>query len=160
MAPAALLAPIALVALIALAAVTGAPAAGRQVGEDEVHAVAALLRCVVCQNLSVADSPSETARQMRELVRERLAAGDSREQVLGFFVERYGTWVLLAPPARGFSLLLWVLPFTALALGLVTAVAVARRWARASRVAPAPVPEVSDAMRARIRAELERPEAP
>ena len=153
-------APAALIAMMAVVALTAVPAACRQVSEDEVHAVAVLLRCVVCQNLSVADSPSETARQMRELVRERLVAGDSREQVLAFFVERYGTWVLLAPPARGFSLLLWVLPFAALALGLVTAVAVARRWARASRVARAPVPEVSDAMRARIRAELERPEAP
>jgi len=153
-------APAALIAMMAVVALAAVPAACRQVSEDEVHAVAVLLRCVVCQNLSVADSPSETARQMRELVRERLVAGDSREQVLAFFVERYGTWVLLAPPARGFSLLLWVLPFAALALGLVTAVAVARRWARASRVARAPVPEVSDAMRARIRAELERPEAP
>jgi cytochrome c-type biogenesis protein CcmH len=148
------------VASVLAAAVATAPAAGRPVSEDEVHAVAAQLRCVVCQNLSVADSPSETARQMRELVRERLAAGDSREQVLGFFVERYGTWVLLAPPARGFSLLLWVLPFVALVLGLATAAAVARRWARASGEARAPVPEISDAMRARIRAELERPEAP
>ena len=153
-------APAALIAMMAVVALAAVPAACRQVSEDEVHAVAVLLRCVVCQNLSVADSPSETARQMRELVRERLVAGDSREQVLGFFVERYGTWVLLAPPARGFSLLLWVLPFVALALGLVTAAGVARRWARASGEARAPVPEVSDAMRARIRAELERPEAP
>jgi cytochrome c-type biogenesis protein CcmH len=152
---------IAAAAALALAlAAAPAPAAAREVSEAEVHAVSAQLRCVVCQNLSVADSPSETARQMRELVRERLAAGDSREQVLRFFVDRYGTWVLLAPPARGFSLLLWVLPFAALGLGLVIALLVARRWARPRAEAPAPAPEVTEAMRARIRQELERPEAP
>ena len=74
--------------------------AGASVSDEDVHAVASQLRCVVCQNLSVADSPSEMAHQMRDLIRERLAAGERPDQVMAYFVQRYGEWVLLAPPAR------------------------------------------------------------
>jgi cytochrome c-type biogenesis protein CcmH len=66
--------------------------------EATVQAIAAELRCVVCQNLSVGDSPSETANQMRAIIRQRLAAGDTPEQVIAYFVEKYGLWILLAPP--------------------------------------------------------------
>ena len=93
----------------------GRPGLAATVSEEEVHAIATQLRCVVCQNLSVADSPSEMARQMRDLIRERLAAGDRPEQVMAYFVQRYGDWVLLAPPARGLNLLLWLAPFGAVA---------------------------------------------
>lgn len=96
--------------------------------DREVDAVAAQLRCVVCQTLSVADSPSEMARQMRDLVRERLAAGETPEQVKAYFVERYGEWVLLAPPKEGFALLAWVLPLGALVGGFGVALLVLRRW--------------------------------
>ena len=63
--------------------------------EDQTRALAAELRCVVCQNLSVADSPSEMAQQMRAIVREQLQAGKTPEQVKDFFVSKYGEWVLL-----------------------------------------------------------------
>jgi cytochrome c-type biogenesis protein CcmH len=141
-----------LLAVAALAALGAAPP-GRAVTEDQVREVAANLRCVVCQSLSVADSPSETANQMRAIVRERLAAGETPEQVTAYFVEKYGTWILLAPPRRGFDLLVWVVPFVALALGLGLAILAMRRWRRRSAAA-APPAAVDDATRARIRREM------
>lgn len=127
------------------------------VDEDEVRAIAAQLRCPVCQNLSVADSPSEMANQMRQLIRERLAAGESSEQVVAYFTAKYGEWILLSPRPRGFNLLVWTLPFAGLLAGLVGIFLVARRWSR--RPAPG-VEAVDPAYRERIRAELERPEGP
>jgi cytochrome c-type biogenesis protein CcmH len=117
-----------------------------------VHEVAAQLRCVVCQSLSVADSPSETAHQMKAIIRERLAAGESPEQVTAYFVEKYGTWILLSPPRRGFNLLVWVVPFAGLAAGLVLVLGLVRRWSR-RRAAPATAPLSAD-MRARIQREM------
>jgi cytochrome c-type biogenesis protein CcmH len=135
----------------------GALAAGAAVSEDEVQAIASQLRCVVCQNLSVADSPSEMAGQMRDLIRERLAAGDRREEVLAYFVQRYGDWVLLAPPARGLNLVLWLAPLAAVVGGLAVALTLARRWRR--RPEPpdlAALPAVGLRDRERLAAELER----
>jgi cytochrome c-type biogenesis protein CcmH len=117
---------------------------------------------VVCQNLSVADSPSEMAHQMRDLIRERLQVGDRPEDVVAYFVQRYGEWVLLAPPARGLNLVLWLAPFGAVAGGLVVVLTLARRWRRpaaptASDPASAPAPAAVDpAERERLAAELER----
>jgi len=123
-----------------------------QVSDADVNVVASQLRCVVCQSLSVADSPSEMAAQMRHLVRERLAAGETPDQVVRYFVEKYGDWILLAPPRRGFTLLVWLLPPVAVLLGLAVAVRRVRAWTRR----PAPIAEpVDPAMRERIRAELE-----
>jgi cytochrome c-type biogenesis protein CcmH len=147
----------ALVLALALLAALGAAPPGQTVTEDQVREVAANLRCVVCQSLSVADSPSETANQMRAIVRERLAAGETPEQVTAYFVEKYGTWILLAPPRRGFDLLVWVVPFAGLALGLVLAGLAMRRWSRrAAAVPPAPV---DAATRERIRREMAEPDS-
>src|SRR5213593_2842948 len=99
----------------AVSPVTAQPAA--PVSEETVHEVASQLRCVVCQNLSVADSPSEMARQMRDVIRERLGRGETPDQVTTYFVDKYGDWVLLAPRPRGFNLLVWLLPFAGLVLG-------------------------------------------
>ena len=143
------LSALSLIALLALAA-TGATATA--VSEDAVHEVAAQLRCVVCQSLSVADSPSETAHQMKDIIRERLAAGETPEQVRAYFVEKYGTWILLSPPRQGFNLLVWVVPFAGLGLGLVLVLIVVRRWSR--RPAAPAAPPLDPAMRARIRREM------
>ena len=140
-------------ALLALAVAPAHGATPRPVDEQTVHEIAAELRCVVCQSLSVADSPSETANQMRGVIRERLAAGDSPAQVRDYFVEKYGPWILLAPPRRGFDLLVWVAPFVVLAIGFVAIVVVLRRWRRDP--APAAASPLAPAVRERIRREME-----
>jgi cytochrome c-type biogenesis protein CcmH len=141
-----------LLVLAVSAALSGIAGAAPPVDERVVHEVAAQLRCVVCQNLSVADSPSETANQMRQIIRERLAAGESPEQVREYFVQKYGQWILLSPPKEGFNLLVWVVPFVGLGAGLVLVAVVLRRWSR--RPAAVPPTPVDPAMRDRIRREM------
>ena len=75
------------------------------------------LRCMVCQNQSIDDSEAPLARDLRLLVRERIAAGDSDAQVLDFLVARYGEFVLLKPRLEPHTLLLWLLPPLALVGG-------------------------------------------
>jgi len=75
------------------------------------------LRCMVCQNQSIDDSEAPLARDLRLLVRERIAAGDSDAQVIDFLVARYGEFVLLKPRFKPHTLLLWLLPPLALAGG-------------------------------------------
>ena len=96
--------------------------------EDRTREIATELRCVVCQNLSVADSPSEMAQQMRAIVREQVQAGKNTEQIKEFFVSKYGDWVLLRPKTTGVSVLLWILPYVVLGCGMLAALWFIRRW--------------------------------
>ncbi len=150
------LAPVATLclAVLLIGATRGAPAPARIVSEAEVHEIAGELRCVVCQNLSVADSPSEMARQMRAIVRERLEAGESPAQVVQYFVDRYGEWILLSPRRSGFTLLVWLAPLVAVALGLAIVGVLVWRWTRRPASTGAAL-RVDPAMRERIRRETE-----
>lgn len=112
--------------------------------EDRAQAISAGLRCPVCQNLSVADSPSRLAGEMRAEVEGQLRAGRTDDEVRAFFVARYGEWVLLEPR----SLLPFVIPVAAVALGVGAWLLVVRRRPRAERT------EVSDAERCRIDVDL------
>ena len=120
--------------------------------EDRVRTMASGLRCVVCQNLSVADSPSEMAVQMRGIVREQLKAGKTPDEIRAYFVSKYGEWVLLAPTAQGFNLTVWILPFAVLLAGLGLAGWFLRRWSRRGRDEPEePVdPELLERVRAEV----------
>jgi cytochrome c-type biogenesis protein CcmH len=120
--------------------------------------VAGALQCPVCQNLSAADSPSELAGQMRAVVREKLAAGQSREEVLAYFVDRYGEEILIDPPKRGFNLLIWVVPPLLLLGGLAVVLTTVRRWRRglAAAAVAEPEPSFSPAERARYAERLRR----
>ena len=80
------------------------------------------LRCLVCQNQSIDSSNAGLAADMRRIVRERVVAGDSDSQVIDFFIARYGDWVLLEPPFRARTVVLWVGPFVILVLGAAGAV--------------------------------------
>src|SRR5262245_3364709 len=144
--------PLTVLALL-LAAPALAQQPARSVDEEQVHTIAMQLRCVVCQNLSVADSPSEMASQMRALIRERLAAGQTPSEVVEYFVDKYGEWILLEPRRRGFTALVWLMPPLALLIGRGIVAGVIARWTRrAPRAAPT---RLDPAMSERIRREME-----
>ncbi len=75
------------------------------------------LRCLVCQNQSIVDSDAGLAKDIRIIVRERILAGDTDQQVLTFMTERYGDWVLLKPPFDGATIILWLSPLLLLGIG-------------------------------------------
>lgn len=95
---------------------------------ERVHAVAASLRCPVCQNLSVADSASELAGEMRGQIARDLRAGKSVDQIRQEFVSAYGEWILIEPPTDGIGLVAWIAPALLLLAGLATAALAIRRW--------------------------------
>lgn len=88
---------------------------------DQVEAIASRLRCPVCQTVSVAESPSQQARDMREIILQQVAEGRTDQEIIASFVDRYGEWVILDPPARGATLALWLLPPAAIFIGLLVA---------------------------------------
>lgn len=98
--------------------------------EQRTSVVAAELRCPVCQGLSIQDSPSELALQMRAVVRDQLAAGRTPDEVKAYFVDKYGEWILLQPEPRGFNILVYVLPLAAVLTGIAVVVVAVRRWSR------------------------------
>src|SRR5690242_19374477 len=88
---------------------------------ERIDRITAELRCVVCQGLSVKDSPAESARQMRDLVAQRVAEGRSDEEIRDEFRRSYGDWVLLSPPASSWTVFVWLAPIAAVGGGLVLA---------------------------------------
>ena len=94
--------------------------------EARARSLSAELRCLVCQNQSIDDSDADLARDLRMLVRERIAAGDSDEQVIEYLVQRYGEFVLLKPRFGTSTYLLWGLPLAALAGGAFAMLVAAR----------------------------------
>ncbi len=98
--------------------------------EQRARTLSLKLRCLVCQNQSIDDSNADLARDLRIILRERLVAGDTDEQVIQFLVDRYGDYVLLEPPVNPTTYLLWYGPAALLLLGGAgLAVAVRRRRA-------------------------------
>ena len=95
--------------------------------EARAEAIGQELRCLVCQNESIEDSSADLARDLRKIVRNRVAAGESDQQVIGWMVERYGNFVRLKPPFDAATLLLWGSPALALAVGAAAVLASRRR---------------------------------
>lgn len=87
--------------------------------ETRAREIGQSLRCVVCQNQSIEESDAVLAEDMRRLVRKRIAAGDSNEDVINFMQDRYGDFVLLKPPVQANTIILWFGPFILLGLMLL-----------------------------------------
>lgn len=139
------------IAHVAIAA--SAPLATDPAREAQVMHIAEKLRCLVCQNQSIAESSADLANDLKREVREQLAAGKSEQDILDFMVERYGDFVLYEPPVRNSTLLLWGGPLTLLvAAGAGFAWTLKRR--RATHATPPAAQDDADA-RARARALLE-----
>jgi len=117
-----------LILLIGIAeAPRGAPLHGAEL-ELRTHAIAAEIRCPVCQGLSIADSPSEMAINMKAEVRDLVARGYSQEQINRYFERSYGQFVLLRPKFGGVNALVWILPIAALFAGALIVMLTLRKW--------------------------------
>ncbi len=107
--------------------------------EARARTIGQVLRCVVCQNQSIDDSSAEVARDMRRAVRDRLTAGDSDDQVFAYMVARYGDYVLLKPPFRTGTLVLWLGGPALLVVAGTALLIAARRRARRTVTPPPPL---------------------
>ncbi len=117
--------------------------------EERLRVLAEELRCLVCQNQTIADSNAPLALDLRNQIRSQIAQGRSDAQIRDYMVERYGDFVLYRPPLRASTALLWAGPFVLLAVGIVVFLRLMRRQGAGAR-APA-----SGAEAARIAALLE-----
>lgn len=121
---------------------------------DEAHQIGLILRCPVCQGMPIAESPSRMAQAMMVRVREMLAEGLSRQEILDYFTAKYGEWVLLEPKAQGMNLGLWILPAVALLIGAVFVVRSARKPGPAEPRSEPTEPETEDEFVRAIRDEV------
>ena len=108
-----------LAAAFSISAEEAKPVGSDPVLERHVQALTSELRCLVCQNQTIADSHADLAIDLKNQVREKLAQGMSDQQVIDYMVERYGDFVLYRPPVKRTTWLLWFGPFLLLALGLI-----------------------------------------
>ena len=127
-----------------------APAAADPLLEKRAMALAEELRCLVCQNQTIADSHAELAIDLKNQIREKLKAGMNEEKIMAYMVERYGDFVLYRPPVKATTLPLWLGPFVL----LIAALAGLFYYIRRRRSAP-PQQPLSEAEQARVRALLQ-----
>jgi cytochrome c-type biogenesis protein CcmH len=116
--------------------------------DDSVRRIALQLQCPVCEGQNAADSPSGLATDMRRVIRTKLAAGESDQQILDEFVASYGDSILSEPPKHGISLGVWLGPALGVALGALVLGVLLRTWRRTPGFRPAPEaavdPDVAD----------------
>ncbi len=123
--------------------------------QDMTKAVSKTLRCAVCQTESVWESNATLAIQMRDIVRERLIAGESPDEIRDYFISRYGDYIVFKPRFRGLNLLLWVGPFVLLFIGGFFLVRKLRKWSVQTDTTEAEILRpIDEAQRQRIEQEL------
>ena len=119
--------------------------------EDRLKRLAEELRCLVCQNQTIADSNAPLALDLRNQIRQQIAAGRDDEQIRDYMVNRYGDFVLYRPPFKGTTALLWLGPLMLIVMGAAIFVFVVRK----RRAAPAAAPPLDATQRAQLDALLE-----
>jgi cytochrome c-type biogenesis protein CcmH len=118
--------------------------------DDQTYAIARQLMCPVCSGQTVAESDSALAQEIRVIIRQKLQAGETSDQILRYFIGQFGESVLAEPRGSGVSLILYAAPPIALIVGVAVAIGFIRRWRRASAPgetdpgAPQALPESSD----------------
>lgn len=150
--------PVILALLLAVAPLVhageAAPAAADPALEKRVMKLAEELRCLVCQNQTIADSHADLAVDLKNQIREKLKAGMSEKEIKNYMVERYGDFVLYRPPVKNTTWVLWFGPFLLLLVGIVVLFAKLRSRSRQMASAAA----LSDADHERAQALLQEPE--
>lgn len=130
--------------------------------DDQVNAVASELYCPECENIPLDVCPSQACADMREEIRQKLQQGQTKSQIIQYFVERYGDRVVGAPPAHGWNLLLYIIPPVAILAAIAILYRSFRTWKRPSSSLPQPTgetpnpPPVADKYVARLEAELKK----
>ena len=149
-----LIGAVALLVILAVVRLVSTPPAPPPTAEARANAIAAQLACPICEGLSVANSPSTLAQEMRAVIKEQVAAGRSDAQIQQYFVDRYGPGILLTPPRRGFTLLAWWVPALLAVFGVGVACLAIYRFAKAPRP-DEPLPALSDVEAERYATALE-----
>lgn len=137
LAAAALAATGLVVSVLAVIAVAQSTALGAPTLEDQIHAIAKDLMCPVCAGQTVADSNSQLAQQMRAEIRQRLQAGQTREEIIAYFVGQFGEGALASPRPKGSGLVLWL----SLPLAFLMGVLLLRRFLRGNLAAARATPQ-------------------
>ncbi|MFQ5598324.1 MAG: cytochrome c-type biogenesis protein CcmH [Nitrospiria bacterium] len=123
--------------------------------QEKLKEVSKTLRCAVCQSESVWESNATLAIQMRDIIRERLIAGETPDEIRAYFVSRYGDYIVFKPRFRGLNLLLWAGPFILLSLGGIILYRTLRKWTlRANTSIQDPLAPIDAKQRQRIEQEL------
>lgn len=134
----------------------GSPLSGETL-EQRTEELSSLMRCPVCQGLSIADSPTLLAQAMKSEVRQLLAGGYTEEQIFEYFEQSYGEFVRLEPKAKGFNLVVWIAPAVALMLGMMVIALRLKKRAPAEssqRTEPPAQHEDLEGYRQRVRQEI------
>jgi cytochrome c-type biogenesis protein CcmH len=137
------------ISVVALAAYGGG--GGRTTLAARAHTIAAELRCPACQGETVAESQTQIARAIRTLIMQRLAKGQSADQIESYLVSRFGDHILMAPPRSGADLLAWLAPPLLLAGGLGLLLVLVAEWRRRAEAGP---PAARREYLERVRAEI------
>ena len=109
--------------------------------DPQVFDIGRELRCPTCVAESVAESNAAIAREMRQIIQEQLDAGRDRGEIVAFFQDRYGDWILLSPPRSGVMLMVWLLPIVAALGAAAVLVVMVRRWRAAAEATVVAAPE-------------------
>jgi cytochrome c-type biogenesis protein CcmH len=147
-----------LITLFAIVFLTTSPLSAANLNEDPsdalVRTIAKDLRCAVCQNQSVYESNSDLAKDMLEVIRDKVKAGESEAKIRDYFFQRYGDYIYLEPTKSGMNMLLWFGPLIGLIIGALALITAFKKWKKNSVKAEKPISEADNKMQARIDEEL------